>query len=132
MLAPRPNPSTDHHAAEATLFSKWKVITGTLLTKQPTLSPNAIADTIAVAAMILGPFTRKGIDREQRLKNLEMVVGRAASLAWTLFTQPGSYRFDFRGSRDSVVAFPALLQMTGDDARVVSPPRVLWEKEIVA
>ncbi|KAK3202687.1 hypothetical protein GRF29_154g385665 [Pseudopithomyces chartarum] len=126
------SPAKESNLAEATLFSKWKVITGTLLTKQPTLSPNAIADTIAEAAMILGPFTRKGIDREQRLKNLEMVVGRAASLAWTLFTQPGSYRFDFRGSRDSVVAFPALLQMTGDDARVVSPPRVLWEKEIVA
>ena len=53
-------------------------------------------------------------------------------MAWMLFTQPGSYRFDFRGSRNGVIGFPALFQTIGDDARVVSPPRVLWEKEVVA
>jgi hypothetical protein len=90
-----------------------------------------IVDTMGDADAILGPFIRGAANGEQRLKNLEMVVGWVASMAWMLFTQPSSYHFDFSGSRNSLVAFPALLQDVEDDTQVLNPPKVLWEKEIV-
>lgn len=58
---------------------------------------------------------------------------RAAQYAFLLFSQPGSFRFDYTGTgqNGSLVVFPALLQTVNDEAVVLSPPRVLSEKEAV-
>ncbi|KAF2105462.1 hypothetical protein BDV96DRAFT_374254 [Lophiotrema nucula] len=118
--------------APTALVSKWKAITGALLQQQPRSASRAIAVAINEANAVLAPFVRGSMDGGQRQKNLEMILSRAASLAFVLFSQPGSYRFDFAGSGNSLVTFPALLQVIGDDARTLNPPRVLWQREVNA
>jgi hypothetical protein len=68
-----------------------------------------------------------------RSRNLEGIMRRAAQYAFLLFSQPGSFVFDYTGTGqpDSLLVFPALLQTINDEAEVLLPPRVLSEKETV-
>jgi hypothetical protein len=61
-----------------------------------------------------------------------MILSRASSLAFLLFSQPGSFRFDFTSQRGVWVIFPGVEQVVGDQAQVLNPPRLLWEKEFAA
>jgi hypothetical protein len=87
--------------------------------------PQSIEEAIAGANAVLAPFVLGSVDGGQRRRNLEMILSRAANFAFLLFSQPGSFSFDFRGE----VVFPGVLQLIGDDAQILNPPRSLWEKE---
>lgn len=114
------------------MFSRWKVLTGALLAAQygpnaqgPTANVRDTANVIEGVDLVLGPFVQVIEDGGRRHRNLEMIVSRAAKLGFLLFSQPGSFRFDFAGSRqDNIVVFPGLVQVTGDDGQVLSPPKV--------
>lgn len=82
---------------------------------------------------MLHPFINPSIDMNARHRNLEGIMRRAAQFAFLLFSQPGSFQFDFTGTGqpDSLVVFPALLQTVNDEAQPILPPRVLSEKEVV-
>jgi hypothetical protein len=69
-----------------------------------------------------------------RRRNLEGILRRAAQFAFLLFSQPGSFQFDFRSTRQhgDLLVFPALLQTVTDEAKPVLPPRILSEKEVVS
>jgi hypothetical protein len=57
---------------------------------------------------------------------------RAARFGFLLFSQPSSFRFDWsEGGAEPLVVFPALLQVTNDDAKPLSTPRALAPKEVV-
>ncbi|KAF2267228.1 hypothetical protein CC78DRAFT_541885 [Lojkania enalia] len=123
------------NSVQSTLYSKWKTITGALLQQkyrnQAVDTTRATAQAIAQIDAFLAPLLQQSIDGGQRRRNLEMILSRAAHLAFLLFSQPGSYRFDYAPSRGKPVIFPALLQVIDDQAHCIDPPRVLWEREDV-
>jgi hypothetical protein len=134
-------PGRDNKNKDQTaLLSKWKVITGALLQQRfgQTVTDGdsragAIAEAINQIDTALAPFIARDIDIEHRRRNLEMIMGRSAQLAYLLFSQPGSFRFDLGnpGARNSLVVFPALFQTVNDQGQLLAPPRLLCEKEDV-
>lgn len=123
-------------AAQLALFSKWKVVTGTLLQQQSSKNTQtaeqtqAFSNIIAELDSIVSPFVKGSIDGGQRGQNLSMILNRSANFASLLFSQPGSFQFDFVSERGGLVAFPALLQTINDQGKVLRPSRVLASKEI--
>ncbi|KAH9863882.1 hypothetical protein J1614_009814 [Plenodomus biglobosus] len=124
--------------ATSRLYSKWKAITGALMQqrfgKNPHESSRAeiFTATIAEIDAVLAPFVQGSVDGGQRRKNLDMILTRAANFAFLLFSQPGSFRFDFASGHGGLVAFPALVQIVGDQGQVLRPARVLLDKEVAA
>jgi hypothetical protein len=90
-----------------------------------------INQILAAAEPVLHPFINPQIDMAARQRNLEGILKRAAQFAFLLFSQPGSFQFDFSGTgqHDSIVVFPALLQTISDVAQQIVPPRTLSEKQ---
>ncbi|KAJ4987571.1 hypothetical protein SVAN01_06884 [Stagonosporopsis vannaccii] len=123
-------------AAQLVLFSKWKTITGALLQQryekqfQDPARAKSFQDAITSLDVVLAPFVKGSVDVGQRRKNLEMILTRAANFAFLLFTQPGSFRFDFTSHQGGLTVFPALLQIIGDQGQPLSPVKVLTEKEV--
>ncbi|KAJ4365463.1 hypothetical protein N0V95_000398 [Ascochyta clinopodiicola] len=129
-------PTVDNNnSAQTVLFSKWKAITGALLQQQygkHSQDPSraqSFQDTVASLDSVLAPFVKGSVDDVQRRKNLDMILTRAANFAFLLFTQPGSFRFDFTGEQGRLAVFPALMQTVGDLGQPLSPAKVLAEKE---
>lgn len=127
---------SDTNTSQATLYSKWKTITGKLLEQRSNKSPQnsernqSFSNTIAEIDSILAPTVQGSVDGGQRRQNLNMILARSAKFASLLFSQPGSFQFDFVSERGSLVAFPALLQTIGDQGQTLRPPRMLSSKEI--
>jgi len=126
--------TNDPDQAQALLFSKWKTISGVLLQQQYGEAPGEsdvrngnIAQIIAAAEPVLYPFINPNIDTSSRQYHLEGIMRRAAQFAFLLFSQPGSFSFDFRGpgKASSLLVFPAFLQTVSDEAEILSPPRLL-------
>ena len=94
----------------------------------------SINRVVATADSVLQPFLDSHTDMVARRRHLEATVRRAAQFAFLLFSQPASFHFDYTGTgrRDNLLVFPALLQTVNDEAEVLSPPRVLSEREVVA
>ena len=114
------------------MFSKWKVITGVLLQQnqgKQGVSQQAAAEVLADLDRVLGPFVSASSDGVQRKRNLEMILNKAGNLSLLLFSQPGSYRFDFIIPKGGLTVFPALLQTVDSGAEPLVPPKVIWEKE---
>lgn len=79
---------------------------------------------------VLSGFVKAGSDEVKRQRNLKMILTRAGRLAFLLFAQPGTFYFDFTGSEEGDLAiFPALVQLIGDEAEQLNPPRVLCSAE---
>jgi hypothetical protein len=128
------DPRANTETAQSAMYSKWKTITGALLLQQAGNQPEDLAqsftDVIANIDAVLAPFVAKSVDGGgQRYKNLNMILTRSAKLTFLLFTQPGSFRFDFSGRQGTLVVFPALVQTVDDRGQALSHVRVLLEKE---
>lgn len=80
---------------------------------------------------VLAPFVLGSMDGGQRGKNLDMILTRSSHFAFLLFSQPGSFRFDFSRANGGLVVFPALVQTVGDQGQPMRPARVLSNQEIV-
>jgi hypothetical protein len=93
-----------------------------------------IAWILATAEPVLHLFIDRNIDINARLHNLEGIMIHAAQFAFLLFSQPGSFSFDFHGTGEpnSLPVFPAFLQTVSDEAEVLIPPRVLSKTEVVS
>ncbi len=132
---------TDTVLAQTPLFSKWKVISSALLQQRygrqlqaDDSRTRSVDEAIRELDSVLLPFTPPKIDSTQRRKNLEMILGRSAQLAFLIFSQPGSFQFNFSAPEKagSLVVFPGLNQTVGDDAQLISGHgRPLLEKEII-
>ncbi|KAF2818510.1 hypothetical protein CC86DRAFT_433269 [Ophiobolus disseminans] len=131
-------PNTGGNATQVNLYSKWKAITGALLQQGSGKSvhdPNraqAFSGIIAELDSIVEPFIQGTVAGGQRQKNLDFILNRSTTLAFLLFSQPGSFQFEFASRHGGLMAFPALLQSVGDDGQVLSPPRGLSKGEVVA
>ncbi|CAO2657915.1 Nn.00g071750.m01.CDS01 [Neocucurbitaria sp. VM-36] len=126
----------DSNTTNLTLHSKWKVITGAMLQQrfgknaQDPSRAQTFANTIEELDSVFAPFIQGNVDGGQRRKNLDMILTRAANFAFLLFSQPGSFYFDFSSGFGGLVAFPALVQTIDDQGQVSRPARVLIEKEV--
>lgn len=119
--------------AHAALFSKWKTITSALYAQDPSRTQN-FTSVIAELDEILAPFVQGSIDGGKRRQNLDMILGRSANFAFLLFSQPGSFVFDFSSPHGGIgmAVFPTFIQIIDDRGQKISPPRVLLERELVA
>lgn len=80
---------------------------------------------------ILCPFADPRLDNKQRKQNLREMFKRAATFAFTLFSQPSTFDFDWKkeeGARSGTLCiFPALIQVRDESGKRVSPPRAFSE-----
>ncbi|KAF2703083.1 hypothetical protein K504DRAFT_508491 [Pleomassaria siparia CBS 279.74] len=128
--------------ANSLYLSKWRVITAQLMQSAYVRSPFSAIDARnqnIQAAMntlegILQPYADSRVDNNQRRRNLEEILKRAASLAFTLFSQPNSWKFDWQDEESfklgSLCVFPALVQVTNENGETVKPPRTFSEAVI--
>lgn len=120
-------------------FSKWRCITSTLL--EPTYGQlttmeadprnQSVHKAVQVADIILRQYVDESADNAARLRNLEEIMKRAMRFAYTLFSHPSSWRFDWQEAGENVVVFPALLQLTNEDGAFLKSPRVFGEKVVM-
>lgn len=123
-------------------LARWRGSTAELL--QPAYVDNAfnasdsrtrsIQATIRALENILRPYANSRMDNEQRKGNLEEIMKRSATFAFTLFSQPSTWVFDWReeqGVRSGeLCVFPALLQITDEAGESLTPPRPFSEPVI--
>lgn len=90
---------------------------------------------IEAALRVLDPilllYTDSRMDKNQRRRNLEEILKRAATFAFTLFSQPSSWDFDWKDQQGvmsgSLCVFPALVQVVDEAGEPVKPPRAFSE-----
>jgi hypothetical protein len=133
---------TNHTIAHALYMSKWRVITAELLQSVYVRNPFSAVDprsqnikaAINVLEGILQPYADSRVDNTQRRRNLEEILKRSALFAFTLFSQPSSWKFDWQDEEvfksGSLCVFPALVQVTDDNGDSVKPPRPFSEAVI--
>ena len=120
-------------------LTKWRAITAALLQgnyKQSTITDTDprnenIRKAVGLADSILSPYTGTGADQQARLRNLEEIMRRAARFSYVLFSQPAFWDFDWQSSGSGIVVFPALVQLTNENGRMLSQARVFAEKTVV-
>lgn len=93
---------------------------------------NASIQSLAhILENILRPFAASRLDNEQRKRNLEEILKRSASFAFTLFSQPSTWGFDWKEEQtvntSELCIFPALIQQTDEAGETLRPPRYLSE-----
>jgi len=120
-------------------LSKWRSITSTLLQStygQPTTIEadprnESVHKAMQVADIILRPYVDERADNAARLYNLEEIMRRAVRFAYTLFSHPSFWRFDWHDTREGIVVFPALLQLTNEDGAPLGSPRLFSENVVI-
>ena len=120
-------------------LSKWRSITSTLLQStygQPTTTEadprnESVRKAMQVADIILRPYVDERADNAARLYNLEEIMRRAVRFAYTLFSHPSFWRFDWQDTREGIVVFPALLQLTNEDGAPLGSPRLFSENVVI-
>ncbi|KAF2269554.1 hypothetical protein CC78DRAFT_282382 [Lojkania enalia] len=121
--------------AHAIFFANWRAITAELLQPAYIQHPfsaldsrnDSIQTALDILDAILQPYADARMDNHQRRCNLEEILKRAASFAFTLFAQPGTWTFDWQEEQGvqsgSLCIFPALLQVTDETGGTLKPPR---------
>jgi len=88
---------------------------------------NSIAAALNILENILRPYADSRMDNGQRKRNLEEILKRSALFAFTLFSQPSIWGFDWRDEHSvksgELCIFPALVQLSDETGQRVSPPR---------
>jgi hypothetical protein len=95
-----------------------------------------IHKAVILADSILRPYVAdlNTTRHDARLHNLAMIMQRAARFAYTLFTQPSTWTFNWQesqGTSGEVVVFPALLQVFDGEQPELARPRVFVEGKAV-
>ncbi|OCL02971.1 hypothetical protein AOQ84DRAFT_303670 [Glonium stellatum] len=125
----------DKPQVRTAFLSKWRTLTAELM--QTTYGRNAfsgndarnhsILKAVEILDAVLQPYADTRIDNNQRRRNLEEMLKRAASFAFMLFSQPSSWKLDWHNTHGSepgsLVIFPALVQVIDDTGRLLNPPR---------
>ncbi|KAF2448453.1 hypothetical protein P171DRAFT_353176 [Karstenula rhodostoma CBS 690.94] len=130
----------DHRSQVRSLFYiKWRALTAELM--QPTYIRNPfsandgrIRNIQAAATLldsVLRPFADSRIDDGARSRNLEEMLKRSAQFAFTLFSQPTTWNFDWQNEQGvksgSLCIFPALVQVADENGEPIHPPRPFSE-----
>jgi hypothetical protein len=133
------NNSTGHSASE---LARWRVTTAELMQGSYVRDPFTASDSrngsVQTAANtlenILRPFADSRMDNGERRRNLEEILKRSALFAFTLFSQPSTWGFDWRETQGvksgELCIFPALVQLTNETGQAINPPRPFSEAVI--
>ena len=120
-------------------LTRWRALTAELM--QSTYVRNAfsasdprsrnIETASDVLEGVLRPYADSRMDNNQRRRNLDEILKRAAGFAFTLFSQPNSWDYDWHDDQGvmsgSLCIFPALVQTTDETGAPVNPPRAFSE-----
>lgn len=91
----------------------------------------AISSIAKVLESVLQPFADSKVNNKERKRNLEEILKRAALFAFTIFSQPSSWDFDWRDkAAGELCIFPALVQVANEAGDPVRPPRSFSEAVI--
>ncbi|PSN75305.1 hypothetical protein BS50DRAFT_470740, partial [Corynespora cassiicola Philippines] len=129
-------------AAQALPMAKWRAITAEQM--QASYVKNAfspsdarlrnIQDALRILDHILLPYADSHLDNEQRRRNLEEILKRAAMFALTLFSQPSTWDFDWKRDdsvrMESFCVFPSLVQVMNEKGDMVRPSQPFSEAVI--
>lgn len=130
---------TDIHTANNKWTMQWRRMTAELLQStyvQTAWGPSdtrnsAIHATVALLDNIMQPYADPRMDNTQRRRNLEEIVKRSALFAFTLFSQPSLWNFDWKEEQSvtsgDLCIFPALMQVIDETGEAVTPPRPFSE-----
>jgi hypothetical protein len=107
------------------------------------LRPDLLADTCATSAQpdpvlvdavesftrVFAPWSKPDVPNAEKIKNLSDIVGEAAKFAVWLFSQPSSFRYDWKPAIDvrdrasrTVVTAPAVLKVTDNQGQALTRP----------
>ena len=132
-----------NYLARRAYLSKWRTISAALLQKATGHTNFSAADprsgnvnrALELLDSILRPYSSQRHDDAERFNNLREILKRAARFGFLLFSQPSLWQFDWsssRGnSRESLVIFPALVQVEDEDGRILTASRLVSEQEVV-
>jgi hypothetical protein len=91
----------------------------------------SIHAALSTLETVLQPYADSRVDNAQRRRNLEEILKRSALFAFTLFSQPSTWDFDWREERwvksNQMCIFPALVQLTSEPGRPQGPPEPFSE-----
>lgn len=116
-------------------YTKWRALTAELLQATYLRNPFSANDgrirNIQAAATLLDsvlrPFADSRMDDGARSRNLEEILKRSAQFAFTLFSQPTTWDFDWQNDQEiksgSLCIFPALVQAADENNNPINPPR---------
>tara|TARA_R110002003_G_scaffold145_18_gene13479 strand:+ start:4689 stop:5057 length:369 start_codon:yes stop_codon:yes gene_type:complete len=80
---------------------------------------------------VLQPYADSRMDFQQGRQNLEEILKRSALFAFTLFSQPSEFSFDWKVDQSvkpgELCVFPALVQVSDEAGQSLSPPRPFSE-----
>lgn len=80
---------------------------------------------------VLQPYADLRMKNEERKRNLEEVLKRSASFAYTLFSQPSTWKFEWQKGQGvtsgELCVFPALVQVADETGQQINPPRPFSE-----
>jgi hypothetical protein len=120
-------------------MARWRVMTAELMQPSYVRNPFSPSDsrhasiqaTLAVLDNVLQPYTDSRMNNGERKRNLEEVLKRAALFAFTLFSQPSVWEFEWQEEQGvtsgELCIFPALVQVADEAGHPVSPPRPFSE-----
>ncbi|KAF2177497.1 hypothetical protein K469DRAFT_603066 [Zopfia rhizophila CBS 207.26] len=124
---------------EALLLTNWRRITAELMQSSYIRNPFSVSDprnhnirgALEVLEGILQQYSDSRVDNNQRRQNLEEILKRGATFAFTLFAQPSTWNFDWQDEQGvksgSLCVFPALVQVTDEAGDPLKPPRPFSE-----
>ncbi|KAI4664416.1 uncharacterized protein J4E79_003920 [Alternaria viburni] len=125
--------------AQTSLMARWRVMTAELMQASYIRNPFGPSDsrhasiqaTLATLDNVLQPYADSRMNNGERKRNLEEVLKRAALFAFTLFSQPSAWEFEWQEEEGvtsgDLCIFPALVQVADEAGHPVSPPRPFSE-----
>ncbi|KAH7396127.1 hypothetical protein BKA66DRAFT_454516 [Pyrenochaeta sp. MPI-SDFR-AT-0127] len=128
--------------SHALLTARWRTITAELMKSAYVRDPFTSSDSrntsiraaVTVLENVLQPYADLRIDNDQRKHNLEELIKRSALFAFTLFSQPSSWDFDWKEEQGvksgELCIFPALVQVADESGELIRPPRPFGEAVI--
>jgi hypothetical protein len=130
---------TNWLVGQASLTARWRVMTAELMQSSYVRNPFSPSDsrhasiqaTLATLDSILQPYADSRMNNGERKRNLEEVLKRAALFAYTLFSQPSAWEFEWQEEQGvtsgELCIFPALMQVADETGQPVNPPRPFSE-----
>ncbi|KAF2746173.1 hypothetical protein M011DRAFT_478552 [Sporormia fimetaria CBS 119925] len=121
------------------LLAKWRVISAELMQPNYSRTPFSASDSrlqsieraIEDLDGVLRPYADSRMDGKQRLHNLREIIKRSANFAFTMFSQPSTWDFDWQKQHGlqsgSICIFPALVQTADEAGEPLNPPRAFTE-----
>ncbi|KAL6154990.1 hypothetical protein ACJQWK_01236 [Exserohilum turcicum] len=127
----------EHH--DPPLVTKWRVITAGLMNSNYAHTAIDVSDSryasiqasLVMLDRVLQPYADLRMKNEERKRNLEEVLKRSASFAYTLFSQPSTWKFEWQKGQGvtsgELCVFPALVQVADETGQQINPPRPFSE-----